>query len=138
MTGPRRSVQRPRDELGRLLPPGTADRYDPPQLDGLAVPDLAALGSLLLSEDRAFAAHEAFEEAWRLADVPGEAAAFRALAQLAAGACHAQRGNPSGARRLVERALRTLAGRTLPPGVPEALLARVAEGVLGEGREPAP
>lgn len=126
---------RPRDELGRVLPPGTPNVYEGPQLEGLSVEQLAALGQRLLRERRAFAAHEAWEEAWKaLPSEAPEADAYRALSQLAAGACHAQRGNEIGSRRVFARATTRLDGRPSPPGVAIEEALEVARRLAEEAR----
>ncbi len=51
-----------------------------------------------------FAAHEAWETAWRASKGTSDEAFFKALAQLGAGYTHYQRNNPHGVRALLSRA----------------------------------
>ena len=109
---------RRRDRLGRPLahdaPAGAAG---PPVPDVRGASDdqawLTAIG--LLEADLPFHAHEVFEQRWRDC-APEDRQAWRALAQWAAALTHAARGNREGARRLADRALRTL--EAVPPQVP--------------------
>lgn len=57
----------------------------------------------LLDGGRAFSAHEVLEAVWKAAP-PGERDLWQGLAQLCVGITHAQRGNRTGASRLVQRA----------------------------------
>jgi hypothetical protein len=108
---------RPRDDLGRPLPRGTAGHvpYDGP---ALAPADALAAAQRLLDEGRPFTAHEVLEAVWK--DSPGaERELWRALAQLAVGITHRLRGNERGADALLGRAAAGLAGYagTRPHGV---------------------
>lgn len=96
---PRQS--RPRDELGRPLPYGATGVEPEPEV---ALPPIDALARAwdLLDNGRPFAAHEVLEARWK-AGPPAEAEFWQGLAQLCVGITHAERGNPVGARRLVER-----------------------------------
>jgi uncharacterized protein len=96
---------RPRDRTGRPLArggePGAAD--DPPALP----PDQAIdLAGDLLADGLAFRAHEVFEAVWKSTETDREL--WRALAQLAVGITHAQRGNPVGSRALLLRGAESL------------------------------
>ena len=90
--------ERPRDRLGRPLPAGC-----PSELQRAAVGTVEDAVALLVAE-RCFEAHEAFEQLWHAEPVEADRAFFRALAQLAVAACHAQRGNRAGARAVLARA----------------------------------
>jgi uncharacterized protein len=57
----------------------------------------------LLDAGRPFSAHEVLEAGWKAAP-ESERDVWQGLAQLAVGVTHAARGNPTGARRLLERA----------------------------------
>ncbi len=57
-----------------------------------------------------FAAHEAWETAWRALKGTTDEAFFKALAQLGAGYTHYQRNNPHGVRALLSRAAAGLEG----------------------------
>jgi predicted metal-dependent hydrolase len=109
---------RPRDALGRLLPPG-----------GQGVPripddlDLAPSKSLdyaqdLLNQGLAFNAHEVLEAAWKNGPEQ-ERPLWQGLAQLAVGITHIQRGNLGGAATLLRRGSGRLVqvGRPSPYGV---------------------
>lgn len=100
---------RPRDELGRPLPRGSAaGPPPPPDVPREAAASLQLAGELLAA-GRPFAAHEVLEAAWKRAPTQ-ERGTWRALAQLAVGVTHAQRGNAAGAVALLLRAADGLAG----------------------------
>jgi len=101
---------RARDTLGRPVPPGSAAAVE--QVEDLPRTAAAALAlaDRLLAAGRAFSAHEVLESAWKAAPAP-ERETWRALAQLAVGVTHAQRGNTRGAVTLLRRAAGGLAGR---------------------------
>jgi len=107
--------RRPRDGLGRPLPHGAAGVPTMPD-DLLVSPaEALALAQRLLDAGRPFHAHEVLEAAWKAAPAP-ERELWRGLAQLAVGLTHAARGNPDGARRLLDRAaLRLEEFRAAPP-----------------------
>ncbi|TPG25584.1 DUF309 domain-containing protein [Mycolicibacterium hodleri] len=93
---------RPRDALGRPLPPGSngvpriPERLELPPIESLAY----AQG--LLNQGLAFNAHEVLEAAWKRSP-DNERPLWQGLAQLAVGITHAQRGNPVGAATLLRR-----------------------------------
>jgi predicted metal-dependent hydrolase len=96
----------------------------------------------LLDEGRAFGAHEVLEAVWKAAPEQ-ERELWRSLAQLAVGVTHLERGNPAGARALLDRAATGLAHYR--PGVPYGIavdrLAAEAEALvqaLAPGHEPPP
>ncbi len=72
-------------------------------------PPAAQAGWRAYAQRAWFAAHEAFEEAWRAAREPVAREVFQGLTQVAVACLHAQRGNLVGARRVGARALRHLA-----------------------------
>lgn len=127
---------RPRDELGRPLPPGAAGVPTTP--DDLVLTPVEALDEAqrLLDTGRPFHAHEVLESAWKAAPAP-EREFWRGLAQLAVGLTHARRGNPTGAARLLARAARRIApyAEQPPYGVPVADLVRFAH-AAAEGPAP--
>lgn len=95
--------QRPRDAYGRPLPYGSPDgapripedaEYSP--TEGLA------FAQELLDQGYAFTAHEVLEAVWKSA-VPEERELWQGLAQVAVGLTHVQRGNLTGATRLLRR-----------------------------------
>jgi hypothetical protein len=111
-----------------------------PVPDELDLPPDEALdyAQRLLDEGRPFGAHEVLEAVWKAATQPDEEALWRALAQIAVGVTHLERGNPTGARRLLERGAAGLGsyGGTTPHaiavdrlvGESEDLVARLAAG----------
>ncbi len=87
----------------------------------------------LLDAGLPFQAHEVLEGAWKAAPEV-ERACWRAMAQLAVGLTHAQRGNARGAVALLDRAadgLRRWAG-TYPAGVDGLGLAATADRLARE------
>ncbi|MFP5068257.1 DUF309 domain-containing protein [Pseudonocardia nantongensis] len=93
---------RPRDAAGRPLPRDAAGVERVPE-DLVLSPDEAVTeAQRLLDEGLPFQAHEVLEGAWKDAgDATREL--WRALAQLAVGLTHAQRGNARGAVSLLRR-----------------------------------
>lgn len=92
---------RPRDALGRPLPYGTPG-VPPVSEEPLPAAETIAEATRLLDSGRPFAAHEVFEARWKAAP-ESERDLWQGLAQLCVGITHALRGNPSGARLLVQR-----------------------------------
>jgi len=93
---------RPRDALGRLLPPGSEGAPRIP--DDLELPPTQSLAYAqdLLNRGLAFTAHEVLEAAWK--NGPNdERPLWQGLAQLAVGITHFQRGNLDGATTLLQR-----------------------------------
>lgn len=99
---------RPRDAAGRPLPRGATGVERVP--DDLVLPAAETLAEAqrLLDAGLPFPAHDVLEAAWKNAPEP-EQGLWRALAQLAVGLTHAQRGNTRGAVALLERAAAGLA-----------------------------
>ncbi|SHK37293.1 hypothetical protein SAMN05421803_118104 [Nocardiopsis flavescens] len=95
--------QRPRDRYGRPMPHGSVGEVE-------RVPDDAEFSSeegletaqRLLDGGYAFTAHEVLEAVWKSSPEP-ERELWRGLAQVAVGVTHAQRGNLTGAPRLLRR-----------------------------------
>jgi uncharacterized protein len=94
---------RPRDELGRPLPRGTAGVDAIPDDLALSPDETLAEAQRLLDAGRAFQAHEVLESTWKAAP-EGDRELWRGLAQLAVGLTHARRGNAVGAVELLKRA----------------------------------
>lgn len=109
---------RPRDELGRPLP---RDSGAPVEPDPQALPPDQTLreAATLLEQGRAFRAHEVLEATWK-ATQGEERELWRALAQLAVGITHAQRGNARGSATLLRRGAANLSPweQQQPYGVP--------------------
>jgi uncharacterized protein len=101
-TGRPRSA-RPRDAAGRPLPHGTMGVERVPEDLVLSADESVTEAQRLLDEGLPFPAHDVLEAAWK-AGPHGERELWRGLAQLAVGLTHAQRGNPTGAAALLERA----------------------------------
>ncbi|MEV1295106.1 DUF309 domain-containing protein [Pseudonocardia sp. NPDC049635] len=93
---------RPRDAAGRPLPHGATGVDRVPE-DLVLPPDEAVTeAQRLLDEGLPFQAHEVLEGTWKDCDDDGREL-WRALAQLAVGLTHAQRGNARGAVALLRR-----------------------------------
>jgi uncharacterized protein len=99
---------RPRDALGRPLPQGSDGVQRIP--DDLELPPAETLGYAqdLLDRGLAFNAHEVLEAAWKNGP-DDEKTLWQALAQLAVGITHVQRGNIKGAITVLRRASAGLA-----------------------------
>lgn len=94
----------PRDELGRPLPWGTPTRLELEDFLSLTWQQNHELGRRHFNEGRYFAAHEAWEAAWKQNEGTPDAEFFKGLAQLGAGYVHLLRGNAHGAVTLLGRA----------------------------------
>ena len=105
---------RPRDALGRPLPRGSVGVERVPE--DLALEPVPALveAQRLLDAGMPFHAHEVLEASWKSAPDP-ERELWQGLAQLAVGLTHVLRGNPAGARTLLERARRRVSLYTDDP-----------------------
>jgi hypothetical protein len=104
---------RPRDSLGRPLPPGQPGVEPLPEDIDSAAGAVVELAGRLLDDDLPFQAHEALEAAWKAAPA-AQRPAWQGMAQLAVALTHARRGNVVGAARLRWRALENLAAGELP------------------------
>jgi hypothetical protein len=93
---------RPRDALGRPLPPGSEGVSRIPDDLKLSPSELLAYAQDLLNEGLAFNAHEVFEAAWKNGPAD-ERPLWQGLAQVAVGITHVQRGNREGATALLRR-----------------------------------
>jgi hypothetical protein len=94
---------RPRDAAGRPLPRGAVGVERVPEDLVLTADETVTEAQRLLDEGLPFQAHEVLEAAWKAAP-ESERGMWRALAQLAVGLTHVQRGNARGAAALLERA----------------------------------
>ncbi len=106
---------RPRDRLGRPLPPGSAGVARIPDDLDLPPDETLDYAQRLLDQGLAFYAHEVLEAAWKNGPF-AERMLWQGLAQYAVGLTHIQRGNPKGARTLLERAVGRLEAES--PGSP--------------------
>ena len=105
---------RPRDELGRPLPPGSVGVERIPEDLDLPPEKSLAWAQDLLDRGLAFNAHEVLEGAWK--SCPShERLLWQGLAQLAVGITHVQRGNSTGALALLERAAERIGDSAGPP-----------------------
>ncbi|GAB3656902.1 DUF309 domain-containing protein [Actinocorallia lasiicapitis] len=93
---------RPRDAYGRPLPHGEPGVPTTPDDLLLGPAETLEEARRLLEEDRPFHAHEVLEARWKTCPAE-ERPLWRALAQLAVALTHLRRGNPKGARTLLER-----------------------------------
>ena len=93
---------RPRDALGRVLPPGSEGVPRIPDELALTPAEFLAFARDLLDEGRPFHAHEVLEAAWKSCP-DGERPLWQGLAQLAVGITHVQRENLDGAIALLRR-----------------------------------
>lgn len=105
---------RPRDALGRPLPPGSEGVPRIP--DDLELPPTRSLAYAqdLLNQGLAFNAHEVLEAAWKNGPAD-ERPLWQGLAQLAVGITHVQRGNLPGAITLLRRGCLSLDAVAHPP-----------------------
>ncbi len=124
---------RPRDALGRPLPPGSEGVPRIP--DDLELPpaDTLAYAQDLLDRGLAFNAHEVLEAAWKNGP-DDEKALWQGLAQLMVGVTHVQRGNVDGAITLLRRAALRLAdtGRPAPYSIDVSGLVDYADALIRE------
>jgi len=97
---------RPRDRLGRPLAYGS-EGVEPVSDQPLPPMDTIAAAHELLAEGRPFSAHEVYEARWK-AGPAAERELWQGLAQLCVAITHAERGNRTGALRLIGRARRRL------------------------------
>ncbi|CAM2985059.1 DUF309 domain-containing protein [Skermania piniformis] len=127
---------RPRDELGRPLPPGSIGVERIPDDLDLDPAESLRYAQELLDRGRAFHAHEVLEAAWKNGP-DTERNLWQGLTQLAVGITHIQRGNRKGALLLLRRAAARLAAEPPPPyriditGLTEFAAALVAELTAG-------
>ncbi|WP_181700446.1 DUF309 domain-containing protein [Nocardia sp. GTS18] len=98
---------RPRDRLGRPLPPGSAGVARIPDDLELTPQQTLTFAQQLLDDGLAFNAHEVLEAAWKNGPV-AERMLWQGLAQYAVGLTHIQRGNAKGATTLLRRACERL------------------------------
>lgn len=91
----------------------------------------------LLDRGRPFHAHEVLEARWKAVAGGADRVCWQALAQLAVGLTHAERGNPDGATRLIGRGRQRLASVAADPLPIEAgPVLEWADAWLGGDRRP--
>jgi uncharacterized protein len=94
---------RPRDRTGRPLPYDTVETELLEEWEYDTVEEALALGVRLWNQQRLFEAHECLEDVWHAA--PDEDRDFwQGVIQVAVAGVHHQRGNPTGAAALLDRA----------------------------------
>jgi predicted metal-dependent hydrolase len=123
---------RPRDELGRPLPPGSEGTPRIPDELELSPAASLAYAQDLLNRGLAFNAHEVLEAAWKNGS-DDERLLWQGLAQLAVGITHVQRGNVKGAVAILRRASGRLADVLIAPhGVDTAGLVDWADAMIDD------
>ncbi|MCF8587805.1 DUF309 domain-containing protein [Gordonia liuliyuniae] len=133
---------RPRDALGRPLPPGSAGVERIPDDLDLPPAESLAWAQDLLNRGLAFNAHEVLEGAWK--SCPGdERMLWQGLAQLAVGVTHVQRRNTKGALKVLERAAKRIGHHDgpAPYGIDAVGLIGYADALIADlrqGADPAP
>ncbi|MBF6173386.1 DUF309 domain-containing protein [Nocardia blacklockiae] len=130
--GGRARNARPRDRFGRPLPPGSVGVERVPDDLDLSPEQTLDYAQRLLDDGLAFNAHEVLEAAWKNGPF-AERMLWQGLAQFAVGLTHIQRGNPKGARTLLERAAGRLdAFGPAPYRIDSAGLVAHAESLLAD------
>jgi predicted metal-dependent hydrolase len=123
---------RPRDAMGRPLPPGSEGIPRIPDELELTPAATLAYAQDLLDRGLAFNAHEVLEAAWKNGQ-DDERLLWQGLAQLAVGITHVQRGNVKGAVAVLRRASGRLAdARVAPYGIDAAGLAIWADALVDD------
>lgn len=122
---------RPRDALGRPLPPGSVGIERIPDDLDLTPAESLAWAQELLDQGLAFNAHEVLEAAWKSCPAR-ERTLWQGLAQLAVGITHIQRRNMTGAVTLLERAAERIGhdDGPAPHGIDAAGLVRHAGALI--------
>ena len=133
-TETRNKPERPRDRLGRPLPWGAEGDLELEDFDALSLDENHELARSHARAGRWFAAHEAWETAWKQARDTEEAELFKGLSQMGAGYVHLLRGNAHGASTLLRRAARRIGSyadgtRAVPASTLSARLVADAEAV---------
>jgi predicted metal-dependent hydrolase len=108
-TETRNKPERPRDRLGRPLPWEAEGELVLEDFDAQSLDQNHELGRRYARAGRWFAAHEAWETAWKQARDTDEAELFKGLSQMGAGYVHLFRGNAHGAATLLRRAAMRIA-----------------------------
>jgi hypothetical protein len=99
----RQKPERPRDRLGRPLAWGAEPELHLPDFDAKSIEENHEAGRRFMRERNFFAAHEAWETAWKQARRTGDEELFKGLSQMGAGYVHLLRGNRHGAITLLRR-----------------------------------
>lgn len=101
--------ERPRDELGRPLPRGSANRLHLEAFETLSLDENRRLAVRYFDEQQFFGAHEAWETCWNQTKGSADEEFYKGLSQLGAGYAHQRRGNTRGAGALLRRGLGRIA-----------------------------
>ncbi|MFL1378253.1 MULTISPECIES: DUF309 domain-containing protein [unclassified Nocardiopsis] len=126
--------QRPRDRYGRPMPHGSVGEVERVPDDAEFSPEEGLeTAQNLLDEGYAFTAHEVLEAVWK-SSPESERELWRGLAQAAVGVTHAQRGNLTGAARLLRRGADRVEpyGPDAPHGVDTAGVAAFARSLADD------
>lgn len=128
---------RPRDRFGQPLPRGSVDEMvhkEEPEDVVATVEEAFDKAVALFDEHRFFEAHEFLEYIWKHEAVdPADRDFWKGVTQVAVGCCHTQRGNDTGAGRLLERAATYLeAYPACHRGVDKEALTQAALRVAGD------
>ena len=99
----RQKPERPRDRLGRPLAWGAEPELHLPDFDRMSIEENHEAGRRFMRERNFFAAHEAWETAWKQARRTGDEELFKGLSQMGAGYVHLLRGNRHGTITLLRR-----------------------------------
>ena len=102
---PQPKPERPRDELGRPLPQGSANRLHLEHFEALSLDENERLAVRYFDDGQFFGAHEAWETCWNQTKGTADEEFFKGLSQLGAGYTHQRRGNAHGAGALLRRGL---------------------------------
>lgn len=121
-----RSSERPRDRLGRPLPPGDPNAF-PTVPDRSVIEGADAWTQALDYFQRGlpFHAHEVFEQRWKCCPID-ERDCWQALAQWGAAATQKARGNDVGKGRIAQRATERLLRAREHSGIPDYVDADLA------------
>jgi len=123
---------RPRDALGRPLPQGSEGVPRIPDDLDLTPAETLDYAQDLLDRGLAFNAHEVLEAAWKNGP-DDETTLWQALAQLAVGITHVQRGNVKGAITVLRRASAGLGQDDKTPyGIDVAGLVHYADALIDD------
>lgn len=131
---------RPRDRFGAPLPRGSVDELasrEEPEDVVSSVAEALERAIALFDEQRFFEAHEFLEYVWKSDEIDAADRDFwKGVTQVAVGLTHVQRGNPTGAVTLLERAGSYMAGYPgRHGGVDAEELSRRASGVAAAVRD---
>jgi hypothetical protein len=116
---------RARDAFGRPVDADSPEAVEPVPVEPLPPYDAIAEARRLLTLGRPFFAHEVFEASWKAAPAH-ERDFWQGLAQVCVGLTHLQRGNATGAARLLSRGAGLLADQPSVYGVDADRVARDA------------